>query len=182
MTHRSVRRLYDERLLLAFASQLLDVVLKLCILCWEDPGFGNEAVFLRLAFNHPERRRRKGGKNRHSRAWTRRVPGGPCLINKSLIWCCNIHACAGNIGFVGLFWRKGESDLLGHVSCQTVFSTDLAHSWEVVNSLRKKIIFGGRLRIHLAKKKNSTLQLKNMKWNYYVLTFMPNYSQAQNLS
>lgn len=59
MAHCSVRGLDDERLLLPFAPELLHVVLELSILCREDPGFGSEAVFLRLAFNHPERLKRK---------------------------------------------------------------------------------------------------------------------------
>lgn len=56
MTHCTICRFDDERLLLAFASKLLDVVLELSVLRRKDPGFGNEAVFLRLAFNHPESR------------------------------------------------------------------------------------------------------------------------------
>lgn len=106
MTHCSVCGLDDERLLLPFASKLLHIVLKLRILRWEDPGFGNEAVFLRLAFNHPERRRRNRRKNSQARAWTRRAPGGQCLINQSLIWCCKIYACDGNTGFVFLLKVK----------------------------------------------------------------------------
>lgn len=100
MTHCSVCGLDDERLLLPFASQLLHVVLELSVLRREDPGFGNEAVFLRLAFNHPERRRRKKGKkNRHARAWTMRVPRGQWLINKSLIRCCNVCMHGGSVFF-----------------------------------------------------------------------------------
>lgn len=53
MAHCTVRRFDDERLLLPFASKLLHVVLELRVLRREDPGFGNEAVFLRLTFNHP---------------------------------------------------------------------------------------------------------------------------------
>lgn len=71
MTHRSVCGLDDERLLLPFAFKLLHVVLELSILRREDPGFGNEAVFLRLAFNHPERKRRRKRRNSHSSTRTR---------------------------------------------------------------------------------------------------------------
>lgn len=76
MTHCSVCGLDDEGLLFPFASKLLHVVLKLSILCWEDPGFGNEAVFLRLAFNHPERRR---GKKKEGKIVTLELGLGECL-------------------------------------------------------------------------------------------------------
>lgn len=55
VTHGSVGRFYDEGLLLAFATQLLDVVLELSVLCGEDPGPGNEVVLLGLALAHSER-------------------------------------------------------------------------------------------------------------------------------
>ena len=52
VTHGSVGGLDDECLLLAFSAQLLDVVLELGVLGGEDPGFGTEAVLLRLALYH----------------------------------------------------------------------------------------------------------------------------------
>lgn len=55
VTHGSVGRLYDEGLLLAFPTQLLDVVLELSVLCGEDPGPGYEVVLLGLALAHSER-------------------------------------------------------------------------------------------------------------------------------
>ncbi len=58
MAHGSIRRLSDERLLLAFSFQLLYIILELCVLGREDPGFGDEAVFLRLTFNHSKERKR----------------------------------------------------------------------------------------------------------------------------
>lgn len=61
MTHGSVGRLDDKRLLLAFPPQLLHVVLKLGVLGGEDPRFGNKAVLLRLALDHSVcREKRKG--------------------------------------------------------------------------------------------------------------------------
>lgn len=52
MTHGSVGRFDNKGLLLAFPAQLFDVVLELCVLSREDPGFGYEAVLLRLALDH----------------------------------------------------------------------------------------------------------------------------------
>lgn len=52
MTHGSVGRFDNKGLLLAFPAQLFDVVLELSVLGWEDPGFGYEAVLLRLALDH----------------------------------------------------------------------------------------------------------------------------------
>lgn len=58
MTHGSIRRLNDKCFLLAFSFQLLYIILELCALSWEDPGFGDEAIFLRLTFNHSKEKNR----------------------------------------------------------------------------------------------------------------------------
>lgn len=52
MAHGSVGWFDDKSLLLAFPAQLCDVVLELSVLGREDPGFGYEAVLLRLALDH----------------------------------------------------------------------------------------------------------------------------------
>lgn len=52
MSHGSIGWFHNKGLLLAFPAQLLDIVLELSVLSREDPGFGYEAVLLRLALNH----------------------------------------------------------------------------------------------------------------------------------
>lgn len=52
VTHGSIGWFHNKGLLLAFPAQLLDIVLELSVLGREDPGFGYEAVLLRLALNH----------------------------------------------------------------------------------------------------------------------------------
>ena len=65
MAHGAVGGLDDEGLLLAFAPQLLDVVLELGVLGREDPGLGDEAVLLRLALDHPAGGKKPGERGAH---------------------------------------------------------------------------------------------------------------------
>lgn len=55
MTHGSIGGFDNKGLLLAFPAQLFDIVLELSVLGGEDPGFGYEAVLLRLALDHSAR-------------------------------------------------------------------------------------------------------------------------------
>lgn len=52
VTHGSIGRFDNKGLLLAFPTQLLDVVLELSVFGREDPGFGYKTVLLRLALDH----------------------------------------------------------------------------------------------------------------------------------
>lgn len=52
VAHGSIGWFHNKSLLPTFPAQLLDIVLELGVLGGEDPGFGYEAVLLRLALNH----------------------------------------------------------------------------------------------------------------------------------
>lgn len=66
VAHGSIGWFHDKSLLLTFPAQLLDVVLELSVLGREDPGFGYEAVLLRLALNHSTEANTEGGSNKAS--------------------------------------------------------------------------------------------------------------------
>jgi len=57
VAHGAVGGLDDEGFLPLLAPLLLAVVLELGVLGGEDPGLGDEAVLLRLALDHPARKK-----------------------------------------------------------------------------------------------------------------------------
>lgn len=65
VAHGSIGWFHNKSLLLTFPAQLLDIVLELGVLGGEDPGFGYEAVLLRLALNHSTETRQTREHHQH---------------------------------------------------------------------------------------------------------------------
>lgn len=100
VAHGSVGWFDDKSLLLAFPAQLCDVVLELSVLGGEDPGFGYEAVLLRLALDHSTETEREGGSNKTSPS----TPFRKSVLPRQLMW-------------LSLAVLKETGTLLGRVSC-----------------------------------------------------------------
>lgn len=71
VAHGSIGWFHNKSLLLAFPAQLLDIVLELGVLGREDPGFGYEAVLLRLALNHSTETKTKHHHRQSQRSFAR---------------------------------------------------------------------------------------------------------------
>lgn len=100
VAHSSIGWFDDKSLLLAFPAQLCDVVLELSVLGGEDPGFGYEAVLLRLALNHSTETKTEGGSNKTS-------PSSP--FRKSVL--------PQQLMSLSLAVLRETGTLLGRVSC-----------------------------------------------------------------